>query len=373
MKRFKIIPLVLIALLLLTSCWDQKDLDKLMIVYGVGIDKSLEINSDSRYLITIGFPTISEEATQKKMEYSTPARSLADSYDKLQKKAYREISYDNTRVIVFGEDVASLGIIHHVDAMLREPLFPGTARFAVVEGRAVDLFDLEPPVSLFVSTFLYESIEQSSQATSAPFMTLRKFHNDYHTRGIEPVMPYITYSQEPGVIYVGCTALFRDDKLLEVIHGNHSQALMILRGEVYGGFYTARHTDNEDSLDDYLTIKLLGSKNKIEAKVIDDKITIFHKISIDSVLSEYTAYEPIFDTDRIEEFEKLVTNSLKGDITSTLNILQSTLQNDNIGYGKYVRAQLPDYFQADNWNEQFSHINIVLEVEVSIRSIGITP
>ncbi len=371
----KIVKLILLLLvsLLLTSCWDQKDLDKLLIVYGVGIDTSLEADSDSSYLITIGFPTISEEATKEKMEYSTPSRSLADSYDKLQKKAYREISYDNTRVIVFGEDVARLGIIHHVDAMLREPLFPGTARFAVVEGRAVDLFHLEPPVSLFVSTFLYESIEQSSQATSTPFVTLRNFHNEYHTKGIEPIIPYITYSEVPGVIYVGCTALFKGDKLLEVIHGNHSQALMVLRGEVYSGFYTARYALNDEALDDYLTIKLLGSKQKIEVKVIDDQITIFHRISINSALSEFTAYEPIFDTDKIEEFEKIAADSIKGDIVSTLNILQRTLKNDNVGYGKYVKAQLPHYFQPDNWNEQFAHANIILDVDVSIRSVGITP
>lgn len=361
-----------VILFLLTSCWDQKDLEKLLIVYGVGIDTSLDKNSDNSYLITIAFPTIAEDAPQKKMEYSTPAKSLADAYDKLQRKAYREISYDNSRVIVFGEDAAKLGIIHHIDAMLREPLFPGTARFAIVEGRAADLLAIIPPVSLFVSTFLYESIQQSSQSTSAPYITLRRFHNEFHTKGIEPVMPYITYSAVPGVIYVGCTALFQGDKLIEVLHGNHSQAILILRGEINNGYYTANYSTKNEELDNYISVRFQGGKSKITTELIDDELNIYHKISIKATLSEFTDYESVFDSDLLKEFEDTIANAIKGDLISTINILQKTLKNDNIGYGRYVRIEHPELFDPEDWNEVFSHTKIHLELDVSIKSVGIS-
>jgi|GEM_PF-1607015 len=370
-KVYKIL-LVSLCMLVVSGCWDQKDLEKLLIVYGVGIDTSLNESTDSPYLITIGFPTIIEDAPDKKMEYSTPAKSLADAYDRLQRKAYREISYDNTRLIVFGEEAATLGIIRHVDAMLRAPLFPGTARFAVVEGRAIDLLSVVPPVSLFVSTFLFESIQQSNMSTSAPFTTLRRFHNEFNTKGIEPIVPYITYAAEPGIIYVGCTALFQGDKLIEVIHGNHSRALLILRGEIKNGYYTAKYQVENEELDNFISVRFQGGKSKIRTEVIDGELNINHKISINAILSEFTDYESAFDSEKLKVFERAVAEAIKRDLQSTLNILQKTLKNDNVGYGRYVRIKHPEIFDPENWNEQFSHMNIHLEVEVTISEVGIT-
>lgn len=374
-KPFKITTLLILTLLI-TSCWDQRDLEKMLIVYGVGIDKTLDETTDSEYLITIGFPTIIEDAPEKKMEYSTPAKTLADAYDRLQRKAYREISYDNTRLVVFGEEAARDGINQHIDAMFREPLFPGTARFAVVEGRAIDLMKISPPVSLFVSTFLFEIIKQSNIATtSTPYTTLRNFHNQLHTKGIEPIAPYITYSSLPDVIYVGCTALFKDDKLIEVFHGRDSLGLLMLRGEINSGYYTASFTDDtkdDAKKDAYVTIRFLGGKSKVESKIVEDELNIYHKITIEGHLAEFTDSDTVFDTKKLEEFEKAIAASLKKDLSGTLKILQKILVNDNIGYGRYVRVQNPDFFDSETWNETFEHIPIHLEVEVKITAVGIT-
>lgn len=236
MKKIIKIFIFLIFLSPLTGCWDATDLEELLIVYGLGIDVSHD--NPEQYFFTIGFPTIIPEAPEQKHEFSVEAPSLGRAKNNLQRKVYRQISYENIRVVIFSEEAAKQGIMVHVDSMLREPLFRGTTRFAVAIDRAVDLLTMEPPVSLFVSTFLFDSIQQNYEATLVPISTLRNFSHEYYTDGIEAAMPFICYGADKTELNIGCVALFRGDKFIERLQGDNSRAFMLLRGEIRRGIYT---------------------------------------------------------------------------------------------------------------------------------------
>lgn len=66
--------IIILAAFSLTACWDSIGLERLLLVYGLGVDISKE--NPENYLFTIGFPTIIEEAPEKKMQLSVEAPSF---------------------------------------------------------------------------------------------------------------------------------------------------------------------------------------------------------------------------------------------------------------------------------------------------------
>ncbi|SNT10139.1 germination protein, Ger(x)C family [Anaerovirgula multivorans] len=365
MKKIVKVFVLLILISSLAGCWDATDLEELLIVYGLGIDISND-NPD-QYFFTIGFPTIIPEAPEKKHEFSTEAPSLGRAKNNLQQKVYRQISYDNIRVIIFSEEVAKQGIMVHIDSMLREPLFRGTTRFAVAIDRAVDMLTMEPPVSLFISTFLFDSIEQNYEATLVPITTLRNFSHEYYADGIEPAMPFICYGADKTELNVGCVALFQGDKMIEYFSGDNSRAFMLLRGEIHGGIYTF------ELMDGFVSINLKGGSGKIKTELINGELHIYHDIFINCVLSEHTPKHEMLSANSIKALETQLEEKIKKSLRNALDILQNELKNDNIGYGKYVKANHPEYFDGESWNDQFAKAIIHVNPTVRIRALGVTP
>lgn len=369
MKGVVKLLIIILAAFPLTACWDSIGLEKLLLVYGLGVDISKE--NPENYLFTIGFPTIIEEAPKKKMEFSVEASSFGGGKCNLQQKIYRRISYDNIKVVLFGEDAAKRGIQPHVDSMYREPLFRGSTRFVVVEDRAADLLSMEPPTSLIVSNFLHESIQQNYESTKIPIATLRSFGHEYYTDGIEPAMPFIQYGANRQEINLDSVALFKKDRLIYRLHKRESIAFMILRNEIHRGIYPFDYQSKDGSKKGFIAINIKGGNSKIKVKLKDAKLHIDHEIHIDCSLGEYTLEENVFTKEKLEELQDYIAKKIEEDLTRTLRILQKELRNDNIGYGKHVKAEYPEYFDSENWNEQFAKAMIKISTTVKIKNIGI--
>ncbi len=371
MKKTIKFLLIILLVLPLCSCWDSKHLEELLIVNGIGIDISKD--NPNNYLFTIAFPTITEDAPKKKATFSTEAPSLSSGKSNLQQKIYRELSYDNIRLIIFSEEVARQGLLIHLDSMLRIPLFRGTTRFVVVKDRAIDLFGLEPPVYLFIINFIFDSIEQNHNATTVPITTLRNFSNLCYTTGIEPSMPYISYGANKSEVNIDSIALFKHDKMIHVLNGMNSRAFMALKGDIQHGVHTFEYIPKGRDEKEYISINLINGKSKIKTKLIDSELHIYQDISISAHLGEYTQSEFLFTPNKVKMIEDIINGEYIKAWKETLEILQKDLKNDNIGYGRYVKANHPDYFDEEDWNNQFSQAIIHVTPKVRIRTVGITP
>jgi len=369
-KTIKILILILL-ILQLSGCWDSVDLEELLIVYALGIDISKE-NPDN-YLFTIAFPTIIEEAPEKKAFFSAEAPSLGSGKSNLQQKVYRELSYDNIKVVVFNEEVAKEGILSHVDSMLRIPLFRGTTRFVVVDRNARNLLELAPPVSLLISDFIFDSIQQNYKATTVPITTLRNFSNQYYTIGIEPSMPLISYGDNESELNIDSTALFKGDQMIHKITGIHSRNFMLLKGEINQGVHTFEYISEESGSTELISISFINGKTTIKTELIDSELHIFQDILINCHLGEYIPRQYIFTEDKIKALEDIMNHEIQKGSKDLLDLLQKDLKNDNIGYGKYVKANHPEFFNKEDWNSQFANAVIHINPKIRIRTIGVTP
>ncbi|SES68074.1 Ger(x)C family spore germination protein [Anaerobranca gottschalkii] len=359
-KKFNIILLLIFTTFFLTSCWDARPIDQLYLVFGIGIDTS----ENDQYLVTIVAPTIDPQAEAKKIEISSVSNSLRNAQDNIQNKAFRRITFNNTKLFVLGEDAAKEGIAKHIDTIIRDPECRGTSRILVTEGRAVDLLNVEPEFTSLVSLYIYELLEQSFFTSTVPFTTSRQFYNEYLTSGIEPILPYVKKGNREDEYIINSTALFKGDKMIGVLTHDESIALSILRSSISDGFLTAKIEDGE-----YFTLRSTGGKNKIKIDIKEDKIIITHEINIKGNITELTCQRSL-DEDFIKELEGILAFQIKTMCEKVINKLQNKYIVDSVGYGRYVKAYHPNIFDKKNWNKQFSDAEIKITVKVDIISLG---
>lgn len=361
--------LLLMALcIFMSSCWDAKKLDDLYLVYGIGIDISQD--NPVRYLVTIAAPTVHPEAKEPKIEISSEGTSLRNAQDNIQNKASRRITYANTKVFFIGEEAAKRGIERHIDSLLRDPEGRGTIRLLVTEGRAVDLMQIDPPGTPLVSLYITDMLRQGHETSTIPFITLRRFNNALRTAGIEPVIPFFKYGNKRDEFLINNISLFNQDKMIGKLDGIESFTFMVLTGEVQDGFMTLSYPLGNMDEHPVLSLRVLSGKSQIRTEIKDSKIHIYHKISLIANISEYTSRESVFDEKTIESMEQTANLHLKSICNELLLKLQNQYKNDNIGYGRYVKANHPEFFDADNWNEQFSKATIHVNPNVRIQMVG---
>jgi len=352
----------------MASCWDAKQLDNLYLVYGIGIDISQE--NLARYLVTVAAPTVPPEAKEPKIEISSEGTSLRNAQDNIQNKASRRITYANTKIFFIGEEVAKRGIERHIDSLLRDPEGRGTIRLLVTEGRAVDLMQIDPPGAPLVSLYITDMLRQGHETSTIPFITLRRFNNALRTDGVEPVIPFLKYGNKSNEFLINNISLFNEDKMIGKLDGIESVAFMVLTGEVKDGFMTLSYPVGNMDEHPVLSLRILSGKSQIRTETKDSKIHIYHKISLVANISEYTSSESAFDEKIIESMERTANLHLESICNELILKLQNQYTNDNIGYGRYVKANHPEIFDADNWNEQFSKATIHVKANVRIQMVG---
>ncbi|WP_026476222.1 Ger(x)C family spore germination protein [Alkaliphilus transvaalensis] len=368
MRRASKLVILILICGLFTSCWDAKQLEDLYLVYGIGVDLSEE--NPGKYLVTVAAPTVLPEAEAPKVEISAEGASLRNAQDNIQNKAARRITFNNTHLLIVGEEVAKRGLEQHTDSLLRDPEGRGTMKLMITEGRAVDLMELNPPASALVSLYLADLLKQSQETSTIPLTTLRSFNNALKTDGIEPVMPYLKYGNRPDEFLVNTIALFNSDRMIGKIEGVDSFLLIVLRGEVNDGFMSLPYPLGDADESPILTLRVISGKNKIKTEIRDAQLHIFHEVSLIAHISEYTAPMTVLDEKIIKEMENAANLHLEGLCKQLINRLQIQYVSDNIGYGRYVKANHKDFFDAENWNKQFSNANIQVKGNVQIKMIG---
>jgi len=149
--------------------------------------------------------------------------------------------------------------------------------------------------------------------------------------------------------------------------------MLLSKGEINQGVHTFEFISEETDKNEFISVNFIEGKTKIKTELIDSQLHIFQDISISSHLAEHTPSQYIFTNDKIEELEDIINTEIKRGLEETLEILQKNLGNDNVGYGKYVKANHPDFFDSEDWNSQFAKAIIHVNPKVRIRTVGVTP
>ncbi|ARI78195.1 Ger(x)C family spore germination protein [Halobacillus mangrovi] len=363
---------IVLCLVLLTGCWDQRQFKDIKLVLAIGFDK----NENGGIQETVTIPTIQRSTDGPASELikvvTTSGDTPREARDYTDQMVAESFDPSKSKVILLGEDLAKDSIQPVFDQFYRNPNNNLNAYIAVIEGKAEDAIRLSPENETSFSSYasgLLEGLVTSTHSTGENIETL---HGELLEPGVDFAVPLLRVDEERELLNFIGLALFHKDKYSgEYIPAHHTSLLMLLegkRGRVTN--ITEKVTDEEENhVRNYITVKVMKNEHDIKVKVEGDQVTANINLNLKVRVVEYPRNH-LTDKKTIKELNKKLSEILTEDSKEVLATIQEA--NSDVFYiGRKLQAYHPEYWNKVKWGEEFPNINIVPNVKVKIVQYGV--
>ena len=404
-NKLLLFALITICIIFLTSCFDSDEIDSIIFVIAIGVDKGIS----DKWLLTLQFPNLSESqgggdpGSQGAGEYtfvSVDAPSFFTGINMLNASLPRKLNFMQTQIIMFSDELAQDGLVgEYIAPLTRYRQIRRSAHVFVVNGKAYDFIkDVKPLIGNTLSKNYQIWLDLSHHTGYFPHVTLEDFHQDINSPYLDCIATIVAVNKlkdyedsttgkdqvfNTGGKYIAGelprmgennrelwgTALFDKDKLVAKLNGDETRLLLMLRGDYKRGFYTI-----QDPKEPNLIIPLDVTMNsepkiKINTSKSSPVINIEVKLNGDimAVQSRYEYEQPELKSLLEAEFEEII----KEDMENLVKKCQK-LNVDAFRFGEYATRNFLTINEFENykWKEKYKTAEVNVNVKFIIRRTG---
>ncbi len=374
MKNIKLI-LLLIAIILLTGCWDMVEINQRIYPYSFGVDfADDEVENLS---LTITYPNIKaigKNPSQEDKTYvlNSSGTSIFQAARKLTTEVQGPFYFKHLRVLILGEEVSKDKhmLKQILDGLMRDFIINKRVLVTVVKGEAEKFMELVP------NNMKQESLEgtlfglllnpQKSTYFTQEYLSEFIYHMDRKCASVVPLL-----SHKGDVIEAAGGGVFQDYALVGYINGKENAALTMLNGKIKTEVIDA---DYKGSI---ITLNTRSIKSDKKLVPNDEVIKIKYNIEIEGSIQEYTltgGQSILSNPELLNDIKEVLADKVKGDLEGVVHVLQKDIKADALGIAEYLSKFHPKLWKTveEDWRNVFSDIDIEVQVDVKIRRRGLT-
>lgn len=417
MKRKRLISSILLftlAPMLLTGCWDRRELEDQAFILTIGIDKTEKAELLISFRIAIpsksglgqsgggGGGGEGSIAEQSSLLTTISAPSLPAAMLLASGYINRELSLLHTKAIVFGEDAAKEGIAPILGILTRYRELRRNVFLCVSKGTAYDFLKVNAPDLEKSYAKYWEGVKLMESAEAIhPGSILQQFVSDSSRLDRNANMIYLAVNKDSsegsaadlkspssfkeghlavkaGEIprkggnkaeYLG-TAIFKGGKLVKVLNLSETVSLMMAKGNFKKTFYTIPDPEVKNKVMSF-EIKQ-GSPPSIKISTKGDQISIKEKLFLEGDLIGIQGQVDYAATAQgMTKLDKITAKILEQRIRDIIKKEQK-LSIDIVGYGGYAKKNFLSQgeWEKFRWHEKFKDADITLEVNYATRRTG---
>lgn len=380
MKKINyIIFLILINSILLTGCWNYKDVNTMRFLSGMAIDYDEE---SKEFIITVEIINPISEALDGEV-FQTRGATVFDGIRDIIIENARKIYVAHAKVIIVSEKVAKdkmLSVIDYIsrDAEYRDDIFLIVSK----EKSAMEILETHKHEELekagadlhgVTSYFLDDVLKNVDSLSKYHKESLWKFIKDIYAEGVSPTLPIVKV--DDNIIHkipkLNGTAVFNKDKLIGWLNGDETKSYLSVIGELKGGLFTIESSLGRKPTE--VVLELFNSKTKIKPLNKNDKITM--KIDVENTVNIATicGTDDFISKKGREILKKDAEKYLKKQIEDTIKRVQREYHTDIFNFSTAIKKEMPDKWREikNDWESEFSSLNIDVNVTVNIRGSAI--
>lgn len=382
----KRILILLIYSLVLTGCWDKRELDELAITMAIGVDES-----DVGYLVTaqvvvplevsIKGNTGNSPITQVRAE----GKTVFEAIRKLAKIVPREIYPGHLRILVISETVAEKGIGEIVDYFSRN--WEMRSDFYVVvakEMTAEEILNVSTSIETIPANSMFNMLNVAQETwSSTRGIQINDLISDIGSDGKEAVVTGIEVigDQELGsskqnveTITPGARlrlvdlGVFKEDKLVGWLTEEESIGYNKVTNQVKSSV-----TDLSCPEGGMIAIELIRADSDIKAKIINGTPEVEVKVKTEGNIAEVDCQIDLMKVENITKLEKLYSEKVKEVMQKSITTLQEDFNADIFGFGDAIhRADAKVWKKLEpNWDQEFSELEVNIKVDAKITQFGV--
>lgn len=387
-KKSACLLLILTLVLLLTGCWDRRELNELAIAVGLGIDKQ-----GDRFRVSVQVVDPGAVSSKKGGSQGAPATLYTDEADtifeairKITTISPRKMYFSHLRICVIGESVATEGMAKSLDLLSRDKEFRSDFYLVVTKGNsAEDTLKMMTPLDKIPANNLFSSLESSEKNWSpSTTVTLDELIAALTSEGRQPVLTglRIVGNKEMGesgsnakmieppvrLQYSGL-AVFRKDKLIGWLNETESRGYSFILGKVQSSVGFAACPGGGKVVTESIRTQtsMKGSVNRKEPQ-IHIKVRVEANVGeVECSGLDLTKASTIYDIEKREE------EKIEEIIQSTVRKAQKLYKADIFGFGEAIHRADPKAWKTlkKNWDlEHFADLPVNIKVDLKIRRLG---
>lgn len=384
MKKIILLLLLIISFILLTGCWNRREINTLAIASAVGIDKSATGYTVSAQLINSGEIAAEKTSTRSVVTtYKTEAETMFEAFRKLTLDVPRKIYFAHLKLIIFGEDLAKEGIIKTLDFFIRDHEMRLSINVMIAKNTtAEELLKVLTPVEKIPANKVFLALEMSQKVWASTFnVQLGDLVSGILSDGKNPVLTGVIIKGDPkqgadikniekikppAILEISTLGVLKDDKLVGWLNEKESIGYNFIIGELKSTVVTVACPKGGK-----LGIEIIRTKVKTSAKVIDNKPKINIELLVEGNINDVECKIDLSKPDNITLIDKKLSEEIKKVMEETIKTTQE-YKSDILGFGEEIHRT--DYKVWNklktSWDKNYEDLQVEIKVIAKIRNIG---
>ena len=376
-KKNKYLSILFVTLLLLTGCWDKKEIDDQQFVISLGIDKSEKetISSKNSYRYNITYATPNLSTVQKNGGGNEPFRyfqyvtgdTLTGTIKKAQAYYLEPINFEHVKTIILGKELAKDKVLFQevLDYIDRTPQFGRTVLVMIAENTAKEILEAKEETKPFRNRYAIHS----QDITSIPdelIINVGKVLNQLINNEGTTFIPRIKKGKNNLGFSGG--AVFRDYQFQGWLDEAQVRVLSWTLGKNKGGYFPIWYQGA------YVPYEVSHISSKVVSATYDKYLKVKVQIETEGDISEYILdnSKKYIDSKWVKQLEIELEEAIKKEIRDVFDILQMEYKVDIIGLKDQLKLKYPKVWKEikEDYEKIFEEAEIEIDVNISIRRIG---
>ncbi|MHA6534487.1 Ger(x)C family spore germination protein [Paenibacillus sp. BAC0078] len=368
-RRLLSVLFSVVLLLGISGCWDYVEVDDMSIVAGVAIDKS---QTKGKMLLTAemldtkgGLDKNQPGFKMLSLSGGTMFEIVRDMISMTGKKLF----WSHAKVIIISEEIAREGLIKAIDWYSRDTETRSDVFiFVSNEKTASEILHLNSATDSILSFDLAQMMSDEKFTSTAPVVEIWDFLDKLETSGNHAIAPLIHIHESNGkkIERVDGCAIFSKDKLVGKLNGDETKSMMFAKNDIKGGVLDVA---DDQGIPTY-SLEILSNRTKVKPKLTDGKLKLQIKTVTHTNLDEVMTSENFSENKHITAIEKRAGEKLQKEIRSVIRGVQQKYHADIFGFGEIIHERMPKTWAKlqNNWNEEFTHLDVEVSSKVIIES-----
>ncbi|SHG90086.1 germination protein, Ger(x)C family [Thermosyntropha lipolytica DSM 11003] len=366
-KLLKVGLFILFCLSSLAGCFDAEDIENFNIPLIAAYD--VAENREEGVDVTVLYPNVAQR--NREFVEKISGKAIGDT------RAGRGTRYPSTlllgdiQVALYGKDLACQGLGPYIDNYVRDPRIKKSLFMVVVEGRGDQFLERAHKINPYLGFEIPGLFTSKKKNQFYAVTTLHDFFHAVNTAGKNPVV--CTMEVLPNGQYrVSGTAIFKKDRMIDVVGMDETIPLILLRGEEGCCGFIPFVVKKDGKVIDKGTVEI-NSKRKVRVQREGEKFIFYIKLKITGRLVEHYATNRLILEDKncIKDIEKALAGQIKKEGVKLIHRMQDEWRVDCLDITKYAlakwRKEIKDVVEEETF---VKNADIRLEVEVDIPFWG---
>lgn len=374
MKKYLLIPIIL----LLTGCYNYREINDLAIVSGLSIT-----TNNNNIKLTAEVINIKKEQDASSSEepayiiYKSEAPSLQQAITKMINESPKKMYLAQLEILIIDEKIAKNNLQDILDFFARDP--ESRSEFKVLIGKSDDILEITTPLEKISSENILDSLTTNNNYLgTSSLITYHEFISNILNPNIELCIPVIsekgntTKGEEKENIsktendassIINNMSIFKNNKLIGYLTEEESLTYNIINNNTKKYFIITNYQNNQ-----FIIHKILNSKTNIEYNQNNNEIII--TIKGKSSLAEVNYNTNLENLENISKLQKDLNKEIKTLIKRNIKNIIKEYNSDIFGFKDYIYKSNPKYFKKiKNTYYQETFPNLKITIKSNIQGI----